>query len=561
MPVYRPAAAALFLLGLSACDVVAPQRAFNDAAQPPRVIAFDAFEPGLEYAGDVFVGVDRALSQTPFATASLFVDGQPVGACAPPCQIGLGTSAYADGPHVLSLALNATGRPDPTVGLGALLGLGAVVLRDTVVFDQAPPVPVRITETEWTDAGVRVRWETPGGGNRNARTYNVTALRFGEQVGPTLIVAAPATEVLDTAHPRRIGDLLTYVVYVTNGATNSTLDPIYAEPSAPVAAVASFPLTRTPECPDDAPGGAAEAAAYASVPGTDRILALCTTGLSTPRLRRYSAATRSASDAVPLSVPSGFSYDVVASPGGAFALVGSRWASPRVIVAALDPETLQPGPFTDLQLPSGSTGEFPFSPSLLDGQGRIFLPAPDGSVLAFDRTTGELLQAFAGGRTPDGFAGSGALAQPALDRLVFVGFERMLGIDASARPARVTAERVIADHLMPTQYAADASGHLYRIAGRSRFIDVLDPATLTVQRSIVVAGAESLGSIRGDVDGVYVYGSRPDGSGDLSRYASSGTLLGRRPVVSLVGDLLPTATPGEFFLGGLNFPYLDRISP
>lgn len=538
--------------------MVAPERTINEDAQPPRTVAFEALRSDLAYAGEIAIEVPANQAPSGTLQAVLFVDGARANTCAgPPCTIRLDTRDFDDGPREIAVTYQ-TATPDPSIGLGALLGYGAVILRDTVTFDQSPPVPVEIVEAEWTPEGVRLRWESPEGANRNATQYRVVARQFGTQVGDAILLDAPASDALDPTTEYLIGDRRTYEVSVTNGVRSSPSSPLQTASSAPVEVTVSTPVGTQFECGVEGdPFGTA--ASYAWLQGRGELLALCgfDTGLN---LRTYDLSSGTVSDPAPFApLPAGgpYGFELVSTPDGEVAIVGESGRIPQTYVAApLDVSTGQPGPWVTLAMPPNPTPDAARR-ALIPG-GRVVLTDPEKRVRVFDLASGDLLQTLAEG--PFNPTGPYAFLHAGQDQLVYLRNTEVLSLAVGDEPVQVTGtgSSPFSD---PIRFAADATGRLYRwrsFGGSSR-VEVVDPVTLGVVGSFSVAGGVGVTRLWGGLDGVYARTCGSKAGCQLVWLGHDGTERGRRPTVPGINSLVPTPTPGTFYVTADGFPFLDSI--
>lgn len=548
-------------LALFGCDAIAPERTINDAAGAPEVVAFEALRSDLAYAGVIEVEAPARSEGGGGPLVVLFVDGERANDCTgPPCTIGLDTRNYEEGPHELTLTYLRPGSSSASIGLGALLGLGPVLLRDTVTFDQSPPVPVEIVASEWTPFGVRLRWWSPPGTNRNARAYRILARRYGEQVGESITVAAPGQEVVDTQFELRMGDRLSYEVSVTNGVSLGSGGSLLEATSQPRTVLASPEIEGGRFCGEALDDPVSRMIPFATQPGFDRLLGLCYIGDEAPAIRALTLSTRTYGPIVELGAPPGggtFFFDLLSEPGGsAFVFARTTSVPLRYFASPLDPADLSLGSWVELVSPNGwglnSSGV------VVGPDGRLFAKDHLESVHVFDSNDGSYLQtvveaASAGTQT------TGLQRVGLSGLLVYRPGERLL-VDMTAQPATIAIRsRTTEFPFERPAYATDATGRIYRHTS-SPTIDVVDSATLQRLRSFDVSGGAPVVQLWGGLDGVYAMTYDEQRSFEVVRLAPDGTEIGRRASVP-IHQLVPTSTPGEVFvhLGGVP-PFIDTVA-
>ena len=547
MPLFRSRVA--FLAGglaislvVSSCDVIAPERTLNAAAAPPTVEEFEAFRDDLFYAGEIELEIPDALSTG--ARVVLFIDGEIVDECVGPnCSFRILTSDYEDGPHEVAITYLPPDGIEPSVGLGSLLGLGRVLFRDTVQFDQTPPTPVQITNGDWTEEGIRLRWESPPGANRNARAYNVFT-QHPDQDGFPISLPAPAEEVLDDRVPLRMGDVATYRVSVTNGASPGGAGPFAT--SEPYTVTASPEIGDRRFCGEDVSDPVLRFVPFATVPGSARLLGLCYMDRGVA-VRALDLTTQVYGPLTTLPAPpqgSSFGFDLVSDPSGVFAIIGRSGSVPiRYVAALLDPSTLTLGPWVELVPPGGwglnSAG------GAVGPDGRLYVKDETEVVHVFDPTDGSHLQSLLAPLSPR--SSTRVLSRVGREGLLVYRPGEIVRIDMAARPARVTAMLPRSSSSSP-RFVTDANGLVYRFNGFSSSdrMDVVDPVSLRPLRSFTVAGGVPVTQVWGDLDGVYAFTPLSGRGGEIVRLRSDGTEIGRR--LSVHPDvLIPTPTPGSVF--------------
>ena len=525
---------ALAGIALAGCDMAEPDRARPDAFVPPEVGAFSGLDPGRHYGGLLPIEVTADLAPFRIEFASAFIGGGHAGGCGPaPCTLHLQTDSYPDGPHAVALVLHRTSGPDPDLGLLNLARAGALVLTDTLVFDQRPPTPPRIDSVSWTAEGAEVHWSSPAGANRNARSATLFHALDGDfSFDHAGEADAGDGFILDTEARRLLGLRARYVVGVWNGRGDGPhLEDREVAYSDTVSSSWSPFFTGAPSCSASTP-------LVAHTPRTDRLLLHCDDTLWGGSIseRRFTGSAT-----VPdLTGPSaGAERHLAASlDGEAFYLVETRWESQEhVVLVPIDPLSLAVGAPVSIELPVADA----FITHAVAGRdGLVYLVSlRAGRVFAIDVAAGTIAHTFGvqpsatGGGT---FVGVDVFITADGRRLIRAGWDAVQSVDLTPSPPRVTATHPIGN---ASHFALDRAGHLYVAAERGRTVEVLDAVSLDVLRAFSAGetGPSGILGVWGGSDGVYVEADRTGPGGgvaSLTAYTPGGEVSSVWPSAAYV---------------------------
>jgi hypothetical protein len=533
---------ALPLLGflavaLAGCDMADPDRARPDTFVPPEVGLFSALDPSRHYGGLLPITVTEDLAPFPIEFASAYVGGGRAGGCGPaPCTLHVQTDRFPDGPNDVALVLHQTDGPDPNLGLLNLVGAGALILTDTLVFNQSPPTPPRIDSVSWMAEGAEVHWSSPAGTNRNARSITLFHA-LDDDFSFDHAGEADAAEgfILDTEAERLLGFRARYVVGVWNGRSDGpSFDDREVAFSDTVSSSWSPFFTGAPSCSPALP-------LVAHAPGTDRLLLLCDDTLWSGSIseRRFT----SSAPAPDLTGPSAGAqrYLALRSDGTPSYLIETRWESQQyVTLATVDPMSLAVGAPVDVELPVANAF---VEHAVASENGVVYLVSlRAGRVFVADAVTGAVTDSFGispsltGGGT---YVGVEVFVTPDGRRLIRAGWDVIQSVDLTQSPPRVTASHAIGGE---SHFALDGAGHLYVAGHRSHTVEVLDAASLEPLHKFTAAepGSFGIGGVWGGSEGVYVEAdpTAPGGGvASLTGYTPAGQRFGTWPSAAYVQSL------------------------
>lgn len=243
----------IFILSLSlffiACNISEPEVPYNSEAYPPSsaLLYFSSVRSGQRLAGAVTIAIDSSLVNFKVSRVKLIV-GSYEENISSKWSVTLNTAAFPNGETEIALCFYQAHKPH---GLLNLYDAPSLILKNKIIIDNTPPVPVKLTVIS-QDKGRSALLQWNQTTSQNFRAYLICRRMYGyPQPVIDTIYDINTTSYIDNTINNISGAEIEYNVQVCteydlrNGAASNTCSFFYCRAFTPGAFYTDFSLPAT----------------------------------------------------------------------------------------------------------------------------------------------------------------------------------------------------------------------------------------------------------------------------------------------------------------------------